>query len=133
MSTQYQRGQRIQYRARDELIEDGFQVMTSARSLGIFDLIAWNAYFIRFVQVKSCSQKIFYPDKIELKEFEEAPIPCGYEKELWIWFKRKGWRKWTYRLINTWQWALVEGQETLSKKDLEKFIDQPLLTAEKPF
>jgi len=131
--TQYTRGQRIQYKARDELIEKGFQVMVSARSLGPFDMIAWDKYTIRFIQVKSCSQKKFYPILTELQELEKVPIPCGFDKEFWIWFKNRGWRKWVYRLINTWQWALVEGQETLSKKDLKKFIDGPLLIAEKPF
>ena len=131
--TQYSKGQRIQYKARDELIENGFQVMVSARSLGLFDMIAWDKYTIRFIQVKSCSGKKFYPNPDELRELEGTPIPCGFDKEVWIWFKNKGWRKWTYRLINTWQWALVKGQETLSKKDLEKFIDELLLIAKKPF
>ena len=131
--TQYTKGQRAQYKARDELIGEGFQVMVSARSLGLFDMIAWDAFSVRWIQVKRCSQKKFYPNPTELKELEKAPIPCGFDKEFWIWFKNKGWRKWTYRLINTWQWALTEGQETLDKKDLKKFIDEPLLIAKKPF
>jgi len=132
--TQYSKGQRIQYKARDELIEDGFSVMIAARSLGPFDMIAWDAYSVRWIQVKSCSQKRFYKlNQAELQEIEEAVIPCGYDKEVWIWLKRRGWRKWAYRLINTWQWFLIEGNKTLSKKDLKKFIDQPLLIAKKPF
>ena len=119
--TQYTKGQRAQYKARDELIEEGFQVMVSARSLGPFDMIAWDAYSVRWIQVKRCSQKKFYPDKIELEELEKAKIPCGYDKEFWIWFKNKGWRKWTYQhpgsiLKNG--WLLVDGKDTIEKKPI---------------
>lgn len=131
--TQYTKGRTIQYKARDELKKEGFSVNTSARSLGVFDLVAWSKYTVRWIQVKSCSEKFFYPDPIELQEFEKEEIPCGYDKEFWIWFKRKGWRKWAYRLFNTWQWFLTGGLETLSKKDKKKFVDKVLLTAKKPF
>lgn len=132
--TQYSRGQKVQYKARNELIENGFSVMIAARSLGPFDLIAWDIYSIRFIQIKSCSQEKFYWKKIaELQKIERAVIPCGYDKEVWIWFKSRGWRKWAYRLINTRQWFLTEGQKTLNEKDLKKSVDQPLLVAKKPF
>ncbi|GAH39526.1 unnamed protein product, partial [marine sediment metagenome] len=85
----YVKGQKAQYKARDELIKEGFQVMVSARSLGIFDMIAWNEFSVRWVQIKSCSKKKFYLEKIELEEIEKVKVPCGYDKELWIWFKRK--------------------------------------------
>jgi len=118
--TQYSKGQRIQYKARDELIEDGFQVMVSARSLGIFDMIAWDAYSVRWIQVKSCSQKRFYKlNQAELQEIEEASIPCGFDKEVWIWFKNKGWRKFIFQPAGRTLkkgWLLVAGRNTVEKK-----------------
>lgn len=126
--TQYSRGRIIQYKARDQLLEDGFQVMTSARSLGIFDMIAWDEFSVRWIQIKSCSKKRFYLEKIELEALEKTKIPCGYDKEIWIWFKfkRKGWRKWIFQpasrtLIKG--WLLVAGRDTVEKKLLP--LDHP--------
>jgi len=129
--TQYSKGQRIQYKARDELIEEDFQVMVSARSLGLFDMIAWDAYSVRWIQIKSCSRKKFYPNPDELKELESVAIPCGYDKEIWIWFKRKGWRKFIYQPASRTHdkgWLLVAGRDTVEKKLMP--IDYPY---EKPF
>jgi len=125
--TQYTKGQRYQYKARDELIEDGFQVMVSARSLGMFDMIAWDFYSVRWIQIKSYSKKRFHDlSPAELKEIEEIPIPCGYDKEIWIWFKRKGWRKWTFQPASRTLpkgWLLVAGRDTVEKKLLP--LDHP--------
>ena len=126
--TQYKKGKRIEYKARDELIKEGFQVMTSSRSLGIFDIIAWNEFSVRWIQIKSCSEKKFYPEKIELEELEKVKVPCGYDKEVWIWFKfkRKGCRKWIFQpAIRTRPkgWLLVAGRDTVEKKLLP--LDHP--------
>jgi len=118
--TQYKKGKRVEYKARDELIKEGFQVMTSSRSLGIFDIIAWNEFSVRWIQIKSCSKKRFHElSPAELQEIEEAPIPCGYDKEIWIWFKRKGWRKFIFQLAGRTLkkgWLLVAGRDTVEKK-----------------
>ena len=118
--TQYTKGQRYQYKARDELIKDGFQVMTSARSLGIFDIIAWNEFSVRWIQIKSSSKKKFHElSPAELQEIEEVPIPCGYDKEIWIWFKRKGWRKFIFQPAGRTLkkgWLLVARRDTVEKK-----------------
>jgi len=116
--TKYRKGKKSEYRARDELIEEGFQVMISSRSLGPFDIIAWNEFSVRWIQVKSCSKKRFYPEKIELEEIEKAKIPCGYDKELWVWFKRRGWRKWIFdpaKGSGKKGWLLAVGRDTIEK------------------
>lgn len=116
--TQYKKGKRVEYKARDELIKEGFQAMTSSRSLGVFDIIAWNEFSVRWIQIKSCSKKKFYPEKIELEEFEKAKIPCGYDKELWVWLKRREWRKWIFdpaKGSGKKGWLLAIGRDTVEK------------------
>jgi len=117
--TKYTKGKKSEYKARDELIEQGYQVMQSSRSLGVFDIIAWNEFEVRWIQVKSCNKKKFYPEKIELEEIEKVKVPCGYDKELWVWIKRIGWRKWIFnpaKRTGKKGWLLAVGRDTVEKK-----------------
>lgn len=130
MTTQYQRGQRAQYKARDELRQDGYHTMTAGRSLGPFDIIAWNSNLVRFVQVKSCQREKFYFEKGELEELIKESIPESCRKEVWIWFWDKEtndywWRKW--ECVKNKGWLLTKGQESLGMKFL------PLDFHSKPF
>ena len=122
MTTQYQRGQRIQYKARDELRRVGYHTMTAGRSLGPFDIIAWNSDSARFIQVKSCQREKFYFEKGELEELVKEPIPKFCRKEVWIWFWDKEtndywWRKWEYfKKEGGKNWLLFVGRESVEKK-----------------
>lgn len=120
--TQYQRGQRIQYKARDELRGEGYHTMISSRSLGPFDLIAWNALRIRFIQVKSCRIEKYYFPKDELKNLVQEEIPSCGDKEVWIWLKNRAWRKWKCSFFGE-DWKLAEGKETLVEKESKKTKD----------
>lgn len=123
MTTQYRKGQKIQYRARDELKKNGFHIVISSRSLGPFDLIAWNPFLVRFIQVKSCETKKYYFSKGELENFLNEEIPsCGI-KEIWIWLKNQGWRKWKRPFFGD-GWELVEGQDTFTKWEQEKIQEK---------
>ncbi len=122
MTTQYQRGQRVQYKARDELRQDGYHTMTAGRSLGPFDIIAWRSNSVRFIQVKSCQREKFYFEKDELEDLVKEPIPKSCWKEVWIWFWNREtndywWRKWEYaQHEEEKKWRLIEGRESLEKK-----------------
>ena len=96
--------------------------MTAGRSLGPFDIIAWNAELVRFIQVKSSQREKFYFEKDELEELVKESIPKSCRKEVWIWFWDKEtndywWRKWEYvqHLVGK-NWRLVVGRESLEEK-----------------
>lgn len=119
MTTPYRRGQSAQYRARDELRGEGFHTGIIGRSLGPFDLIAWNPLTVLFIQVKSCQAEKYYFPKTELENFINEKIPSCGEKEIWIWLKNRGWRKWKCSFSGN-NWKLIEGQETFTKGEWEK-------------
>lgn len=137
MTTQYQRGQKVQYKARDELRQEGYHTMTAGRSLGPFDIIAWSSGSVRFIQVKSCQREKFYFEKDELEELVKEPIPKSCRKEVWIWFWDKEtndywWRKWECVVYGeTKNWLLTMGRESLEKKPSSFHLGYPLYP--KPF
>ena len=121
MTTPYQKGQRIQYRAQKELEKEGYHTMIGARSLGPFDIIAWCPNWVLFIQVKSCSMKKFYFVKGELEKIVGEKMPGRCYKEVWIWIKNCGWRKWRHVSGDT-QWELITGQP---KGILPGFYEKP--------
>jgi len=109
MRTPYQKGQQVQYRARKELEKEGYHTMIGARSLGPFDIIAWCLDHVLFIQVKSCGMKKFYFPKGELEKIIGEKIPEKCFKEVWIWIKNRGWRRWRH-ISGDKRWELITGQ-----------------------
>jgi len=121
VQTPYQRGQKIQWRAQKELEKEGYHTMIGARSLGPFDIIAWHRDPGLFIQVKSCSTKKFYFVKGELEKIIGEKIPEKCSKEIWIWIKNRGWRKWRY-IPKDLHWELLLNR---TKLILPKFHKKP--------
>jgi len=87
----YITGVKAEYRCRDELLSQGYFVMRSAGSRGIFDLIAVSADHVKLIQVKVISFG-------EKKKFKKERMDLGYIrcpenvlKELWVWEKHGKW------------------------------------------
>jgi len=119
---QYRRGQKIQYRAWTELKKEGYHMMIGARSLGPFDIIAWRLDHVLFIQVKSCKAKKFYfKKKGELEQIIREDIPENCFKEVWIWIKNSGWRRWRY-IPRDLLWELILNR---TKLELPKFHKKP--------
>ena len=85
---------RFERKAKKELEDEGYYVMKSGGSLGVFDVIAINEKRVRLIQVKSTQVnwdlKYFSKDVGRMKELV---VPEICEKELWVWEIRKGWKK----------------------------------------
>lgn len=75
------KGHRAELEVRDELKKRGCQVIKAGGSKGPFDLIAWNAMCMLFVQVK-CNG---WPGPEERARMTEHPIPKNGQ----IWAARK--------------------------------------------
>ncbi len=110
------KGAALENRARRQLERDGYNVMRSAASSGPFDLHAWNAIEVRYIQVKSGGRAkrnvkdIRYQVKTEL---QDVVIPEGGTAELWVWFERE-WRKYTLIGVGnekTWQTNFEEVEQ----------------------
>jgi len=121
MTTPYQRGQKIQWRAQKELEKEGYHTMIGAGSLGSFDIIAWQLDHVLFIQVKSFKAKKFYFVKKELEQIIQEDIPENCFKEVWIWIKNSGWRRWRY-VPRDLLWELLLNR---TKLELPKFQKKP--------
>ena len=88
----YITGVKAEYRARDELKSQGYYVMRSAGSHGLFDLIAISADYVKLIQVKVISfgeKKKFKKERMDLG-YVRCPESCL--KELWVWEKHGKWQ-----------------------------------------
>ena len=86
----YKRGVHYERKALHELKKEGYIVVRSSHSLGVFDLWALKDK-LRLIQVKSTKT---HSNFTKLKgELEKIIIPNFCSKELWVWNDRKGWNK----------------------------------------
>ena len=67
MNRNYRNGRSREYRSINLLRGEGFECVRSAGSKGHWDVVAWNAALIRFVQVKKNP-----PSKAELQSLTKA-------------------------------------------------------------
>lgn len=92
--TNYRRGMYTERIAKKELEKEGYLVVRSGRSLGMFDLIAIGRDDVLLIQVKRSKEKrglSRYEEEIKkIKEFR-APLVC--KKMLWIWRDHYAWEK----------------------------------------
>lgn len=77
-------GMYFERKSKKILENNGFNVMKSGGSKGIFDLIASNTTTVKFIQVKAGKS---YPSKQEKERLSSAKVPFGCTKELWRWIK----------------------------------------------
>lgn len=92
MVTRYETGRRAEYRARDQMLNDGFHsVLRTAGSHGPVDLVGVSAQFVKFVQVKS-TRNAKASFATELAALCDWQVPEGCVKELWVWIVPQ--RKW---------------------------------------
>jgi DNA polymerase-3 subunit beta len=76
----YARGARLEYKARDDLLARGYTVVRSAGSKGAVDLVATSVKHILLIQVKSPGGVT--PDAIH--KLRAVPVPCsGVQREIW--------------------------------------------------
>ena len=95
--TPYQRGARLEYRARDVLRQQGYVVVRSAGSHGPADLIALNRREILLVQVKHAGQ----PLRPALNALASLPTPPHTRKQVWVYEPARGHTKARWRVIDT--------------------------------
>lgn len=92
MASHYTRGARLERLARRVLEAGGFAVTRSAGSKGSVDLIAANAWTVRFIQVKAQGQ--IRP--VDRRRLRELSVPPGCTKEIW---ERQRGGKWKIQQI----------------------------------
>jgi len=76
-----QKGNRNENKSRKILEGMGYQVTRSARSEGVFDLIAINQFYIVLVQVKTRD----WPSKEEMERIEQFKCPSNCAKVVHRW------------------------------------------------
>lgn len=76
------RGYRAERKAREALEGEGYTVVRSAASKGPFDLVAFNAERVRFVQVKRVKGGRLPPK--EAGALRSVPVPPCATRELWV-------------------------------------------------
>lgn len=82
----YARGYYAEKKTQKKLEDEGYDTMRSGGSRGTWDVIAWDDYSIRYIQVK----RDCVPPSKELRKIKKARVPkfktCT--KEIWIWETR---------------------------------------------
>lgn len=84
MNKKYIAGRRLEYLAKKELEAAGFNVMRTAGSHGIADIIAVNSNVVRFIQVKKGGISRQEADYIRNFKF-----PSFCQMEIWLRIGRK--------------------------------------------
>jgi len=80
----YKKGKYYERKSRKLLEEEGYYVVTSAGSKGIWDLVAIGEKDIRVIQVK-CNSVV---SKIEKKRMIEFFCPDNVKREIWIFHQK---------------------------------------------
>jgi len=92
--TNTRRGHDTERKCAQELKALGYDVVRSAASKSIWDIIAIGPHDIRLIQckrTKRTNHSAAAPKSV-LKEMRSAPAPSdGVSKQLWTWVDRKGW------------------------------------------
>jgi Holliday junction resolvase len=78
--TNYDRGRKLEYAARDELIKQGYIVIRSGGSRGPFDLCAISPTDVVLVQVKASRSR----RKAAVDQLEKIQVPENVRKEVWV-------------------------------------------------
>ncbi len=92
--TNTRRGHDTERKCAQELKALGYDVIRSAASKSIWDIIAVGPHDIRLIQCKRTKKttRSAAAPKSVIKEMRSAPAPSvGVNKQLWTWVDRKGW------------------------------------------
>mgnify|MGYP001578591573 CR=1 FL=1 len=87
----FKRGSHYERIAKKELEAQGYMVVKSGGSKGVFDLWALNKDELRLIQIKTTKSNANYT-KLK-KELSKIIVSDFCKKEMWIWIDRKGWVK----------------------------------------
>ena len=80
--------------AKKILEEEGWYVIRSRGSFGLFDMIAMNPVKgWKIVQVKATRQKKNVSYGKEIDEIRHYQVPYNTQKELWAWRTKEGWER----------------------------------------
>ncbi len=92
MSTQYQTGAAIERKLKKNFEEDGFFVIRSAGSKGLFDLIAIGNFRIRLIQVKGYAKgnKPIITSLPEYLKIRNLVVPENVSKEILLYERKTG-------------------------------------------
>jgi len=94
----YAIGAKKEYEIKKILESDGFYVIRSAGSHGVFDLVAFNEYEIRFIQSKyGGTGGVISKQEMEKLKKIKVPKVCKCTKELWS--RKKGNKTFKIKLI----------------------------------
>lgn len=105
--TNYQRGAKVEYRARDQLRALGYYVIRAAGSHGLIDLCALkDGEQPLLIQVKRgrVDQRIF-------DALNAAPLPSSVTLEVWAWTGR-AWQRW--RRVGRRRWIALAAEKRSS-------------------
>lgn len=80
--TNYANGAAMERLAKAELESQGYKVVRSAGSHSLVDLVAWDAYGFRLIQIKKSKHKRSFGK--EVRQLKTLPVPEGTAKELWV-------------------------------------------------
>ena len=79
-NTNYRMGAHLEREAKKMLEDQGYYVIRSAGSLGLFDLVAFNKQFTRFIQVRKNRDL----SRREKDAIRLVPVAPGVKKEFWV-------------------------------------------------
>lgn len=75
----YSKGRRFEYKIMRLLKADGYNVLRSAGSHGLYDIVAWNSKEVRFIQAKHKD----YVSPQEINKIWEDSMPAVCRREIW--------------------------------------------------
>lgn len=98
--TNYTNGRAMEYKARNDLTEQGYTVIRAAGSKGKIDLCAINHTEVRLIQVKN-QRNIIKPE--ELKALQALNVPGNASVEIWERVDGQWHVRWWDESSKTWQ------------------------------
>ena len=89
MGGRYKKGRRLEQRAKEELLKDGYYAVRTAGSKGLFDVVGINENEFILIQIKSNRP----PSQKEVDDIKNFNCPQNCLKQIWVWKDYKGWIK----------------------------------------
>lgn len=86
-NSKYTSGRNKEYQTKQVLEKEGYIVLRSAGSKGVFDIVAIGDTVVRLIQVKSTIKDVKFNDEIERLRSINTPACCT--KELWVYYRGK--------------------------------------------
>lgn len=92
-TTNYSRGREAEWRARDELIAEGFHVIRASSSKGLWDIVAVHDFTLLLISLKSTGKESYAKTYVrsETRRLACIATPENCYQQVWVWLKGKGW------------------------------------------